>query len=105
MIKAREFDLRVLKEKLDKLRKKAYVSIDADVFDLSVVRNTGTPEPGGLSWQQVVDALKLIFSEKEVIGADIVEFAPNTCFEAEAYSLAKLAHKMMGMKRKSKQFF
>lgn len=100
-IKARDFQKEnQIKKMLDKLEKKVYISIDIDVFDPSFIRNTGTPEPGGLQWQEVIDLLKAVFKEKEVIGADIVEFSPKQNFEAEAYSLAKLAYKIMSLKLK-----
>ncbi len=100
LIKKYDFSLEKIKEILPKLHHKVYITIDVDVFDPSFIRNTGTPEPGGMRWEEVIDALQLISQEKEVIGADIVEFAPNSNFEAEAYSLAKLAYKIMGLKVK-----
>ncbi len=99
MIKAYEYDESILKEKLKRLKTKVYLSIDVDVFDPSFVRNTGTPEPGGFHWLQVIAMLKVIFKEKEVISADIVEFAPKENDDAEAFSLAKLAHKVLAMRQ------
>jgi len=98
MIKAYEFDKEKLKTELNKLNKKVYISIDVDVFDPSFIRNTGTPEPGGFFWDQVIDILKIIFENKEVISSDIVEFAPKQCFESESFALAKLCHKLMSLK-------
>ncbi|MBU1111205.1 MAG: agmatinase [archaeon] len=89
-----------LKEILPKLKNKVYISIDVDVFDPAFIRNTGTPEPGGLDWYTMIDLLKLIFEQKEVIGAGVVEFAPNENYTAEAYSLAKLVYKLISMKEK-----
>jgi len=89
---------KAFQEVLDKLNKKVYISIDVDVFDPSFIRNTGTPEPGGLMWNELINLLKKTFEQKEVVGADIVEFSPNENFTAEAYSVAKLAHKLMAMK-------
>jgi agmatinase len=97
-IKANKFNLDVLKKQLSKLKKKIYISIDVDVFDPSFIRNTGTPEPGGLSWNNVLEALELIFASKNVLAADINEFAPNSNFDAEAYSLAKLVYKLFILK-------
>ena len=98
-IKAREFSLEKIEQLLSKLKPKVYITIDVDVFDPSFIRNTGTPEPGGLTWQEIIDALKLIFHNKEVIGTDIVEFSPNTNYQAEAYSLAKLVYKLMSLQK------
>lgn len=100
IIKAYEFDEKKLKEMLNKLDEKVYISIDADVFDPAFIRNTGTPEPGGLSWDKAIEILKTIFENKNVIGADIVEFAPKNNYEAEAFALAKLAYKIMSLKIK-----
>lgn len=96
VVYARDFSLEKVKELLPKLKKKVYLSIDVDVFDPSFIRNTGTPEPEGLSWREVLDILEVVFKEKEVIGCDIVEFAPEENFRAEAYSLAKLVYVIMG---------
>ncbi len=84
-----------LKTKLKNLKKNIYLSIDVDVFDPSIIRNTGTPEPGGFLWNQFMEILNMIFQEKNVIGADIVEFAPTNNYRGEAYSLAKLVHKLL----------
>ena len=88
---------------------KLYITIDVDGFDPSVISCTGTPEPGGLYWQQVVEILKLCFAEKQVIGCDLVEFAPEYVLDfsgtkvlssrarAEAYTLARLLSKVMAL--------
>lgn len=97
LVTANAYNLNKIKELLPKLKKKVYLSIDVDVFDPAFIRNTGTPEPGGFDWNQVNEILKLIFQEKEVIGADLVEFAPQENYRAEAYSLAKLIYRIVGM--------
>ncbi len=58
------------------LRGNVYITIDVDGFDPSQAPGVGTPEPGGLSWIQVIAILKRVFKEKRVIGADVVETAP-----------------------------
>lgn len=98
IVKAHEFDLAKIQKLLHNLNKKVYITIDVDAFDPSFIRNTGTPEPGGLNWEQVVRVLEMVFSCKNVISCDIVEFAPKMNFEAEAYALAKLAYRLMGLK-------
>jgi agmatinase len=99
LLNAYGFTLEKLRQILPKLKDKVYLSIDVDVFDPSFIRNTGTPEPGGFTWNQVIAILKTIFKEKEVIAADIVEFSPKENFQAEAYALAKLCYKIMAMKQ------
>lgn len=100
LIKAYDYNLDKLKEILPKLRNKVYISVDVDVFDPSFIRNTGTPEPGGFNWNSVIEILKEITSQKEVIAADVVEFAPLENYRAEAYSLAKLVYKIITLKSK-----
>ncbi|MBU0615503.1 MAG: arginase family protein [Nanoarchaeota archaeon] len=102
LIKAYDYNEDIFKQKLSSLKEKVYISIDVDVFDPSFIRNTGTPEPGGFSWDQIISLLNIIFNNKNVIASDIVEFAPTENFRAEAYSLAKLAYKIMSLKN-SKQ--
>jgi agmatinase len=89
---------KILKKKLKKLPQKVYISIDVDVFDCSFIRNTGTPEPGGLFFEQLKNLLKLVFKEKDVIGVDIVEYSPNKESFSESYSLAKLVYKIIAYK-------
>ena len=100
MIKSYDLNLESFKKELLNLKKKVYISIDVDVFDPSFIRNTGTPEPGGFLWDKVINILKLIFDEKEVIASDIVEFAPVENSTAESYALAKLTHKLFALKAK-----
>jgi len=97
-IKDKDLNIDLLKQKLLNLKNNVYVSIDVDVFDSSFIRNTGTPEPGGFFWNEFNEFLELIFKEKNVIASDIVEFAPNSNFESESYSLAKLVYKLFVMK-------
>ncbi|MAF13579.1 MAG: hypothetical protein CMI53_01665 [Parcubacteria group bacterium] len=98
LIKAYDYNQEILINELNKLSKKIYLSIDVDAFNF--INNTGTPEPGGFNWNQAIEILNIIFENKEVIGADVVEFAPENNFRAEAYSLAKLIYKIMSLKSK-----
>ena len=76
--------------------KKVYVTIDVDVFDASFLPATGTPEPGGLDWYQVTSFLQALFSEKRVVGVDLVELSPIDEFRAYDFIAAKLAYKCIG---------
>lgn len=98
IIKAHEYEKNKVKDILSKLHKNVYISVDVDVFDPSFIRNTGTPEPGGLLWYDIIDILKQVFEEKNIIAADIVEFAPKENFKAESFALAKLVYKLCALK-------
>jgi len=89
---------------LDQLTDTVYISIDVDVFDPSVIRHTGTPEPGGYDWNAIINILTQVFKNKKVIGCDIVEFAPNGAQElwrVESYTLAKLLYTTLALKADS----
>jgi agmatinase len=89
---------------LRQLKRNVYLSIDADVLDLSLMPGTGTPEPGGLSWPLVLRLLRRVCSEKKVVGADIVEVVPQPKTPACEYVAAKLALKLMTYVKKSGTF-
>jgi len=101
LIKADEFSIKKFDDFLKKLDKDVYISIDSDVFDPSIIRFVGTPEPGGFSWNQMISVLKMIFKNKNVIGVDVTEFSPKGKFHnyaSEAYTLAKLVYKIINLK-------
>jgi len=77
-------------------RENVYLTFDVDAFDSSVMPSTGTPEPGGLGWYQVLDILKKIIAKKKIIGADFVELAPIKNLSAPDFTVAKLIYKIIG---------
>jgi len=81
---------------LEALSNEVYVSIDVDVLDPSIMPAVGTPEPEGMSWQQILSILKAVALRKRVVGFDLVEFCPAEGSASCAYLLAKLAYKFMG---------
>ena len=72
-----------------------YITFDLDVFDSSLMPSTGTPEPGGLDWNQTLKLLHRIASEEQIVGFDIVELCPNPSNVAPDYLAAKLLYKML----------
>ncbi|MBN2182167.1 MAG: agmatinase [Sedimentisphaerales bacterium] len=85
---------------LSKLSNKVYITIDLDVFDPSIMPSTGTPEPGGLLWYEVLVLLKAVFDDKEVVGIDIVELCPIESNKAPDFLAAKLVYKLLSYKFK-----
>jgi len=84
-------------EKIDnQLSRDVYITIDVDVFDPSVIPATGTPEPGGMFWYEVLDVLKGVCRDKNVVGFDVVELAPRRDEPASDFTIAKLIYKIMG---------
>jgi agmatinase len=75
-----------------------YVTVDVDVFDWSVIRSTGTPEPGGLLWDEALHLLQKVFTLKNVAGFDVVELSGDSNDQNSAFAVAKLMYKMLGFK-------
>lgn len=78
--------------------KNVYISIDVDVFDPSIMPATGTPEPGGIYWWETLEILKAVYRKRNVVGVDLVEFAPIKNLHHADFLMAKLAYKLIGYK-------
>ncbi len=76
-------------------KKNVYITFDVDSFDASIMPATGTPEPGGLLWEEVLPILKKVCQISNVVGADINELAPIKNFNSYNFLVAKLAYKML----------
>jgi agmatinase len=74
-----------------------YVNIDADGFDPSQMAAVGTPEPGGLFWDEVIDLLTTLATGHRIVGFDIVELAPDCGPPACATLAARLAQRVIGL--------
>jgi agmatinase len=77
--------------------KNIYITFDVDCFDPSVMPATGTPEPGGLTWYQVMDALKRVAAGRKICGVDVVELAPRAGMHAADFTAAKLVYTLIGI--------
>ena len=73
------------------------MTFDADVFDPSLIPDTGTPEPGGLDWYQAIEGLENALKGRKVLGADFVELAPRPGRHASDFVIAKLVYKFMDL--------
>ncbi len=72
-----KFNFNTLDEIVEKLKDKPiYLSIDLDVLDPSIMSGTGTTEAGGVSFNELIEAIKLV-SNLNIIGADVVELSPH----------------------------
>ena len=73
-----------------------FITIDLDVFDPSIMPATGTPEPGGLEWYDVINTIREVVKGKNVVGFDCVELCPIEGQVAPDFMAAKLIYKVMG---------
>lgn len=73
-----------------------YVTIDVDGFDPAILPATGTPEPGGLNWEQVTGLLRQIARARTIVGLDVVELLPTAGLHASDFLVAKLIYRTLG---------
>ena len=85
-------------DSIEKMKDNVYITIDLDALDPSIMPATGTPEPGGLSWYTTLKYLNKVFTEKNVVGFDIVELAPIPNNPSSQFLAAKLYYKMLSFK-------
>lgn len=71
-----------------------YITIDLDVFDPGIMPSTGTPEPGGLGWYQVMKLLYAVSKSKRIVGFDVVELCPSDS-KAPDFLAAKLIYTLL----------
>ena len=78
------------------LSARVYISVDADVFDPSIMPGVGTPEPGGLGWDEVLSLVRAVSQAREVVGLDMVELAPVPGLVHSEFAAARLIYKIWG---------
>jgi agmatinase len=87
-----------IKKVISKLSDNVYITIDLDVFDPSIMPSTGTPEPGGLLWYDVLALLKAVAAKRNIVGFDVVELCPDEKNKAPDFLAAKLIYKLLSYK-------
>src|SRR5262245_48668216 len=80
---------------VESLSQTVYITIDVDGFDPAIMPATGTPEPGGLSWYEVLGLLRRVTEKKRVVGFDLVELSPMGGNVAPNFLCAKLIYKFL----------
>ena len=81
---------------LDNTKKNIYITIDLDVLDPSEMPSTGTPEPGGMLYNDLKEVLKGVLKEKNLIGIDFNELCPIPGMVAPNFLAAKLIYLTLG---------
>jgi agmatinase len=80
---------------VDSLTGPIYVTIDVDGMDPAIMPATGTPEPGGLSWYEMLALLRATIAKKTVVACDVVELSPLPGLMAPNFLCAKLIYKIL----------
>jgi agmatinase len=89
------YDKNLYRKAIDKLTADVYITIDLDVFDPSVMPSTGTPEPGGPDYFELMHFLRDVIREKNVVGFDVVELCPSTLNKAPDFIAAKIIYQLL----------
>jgi agmatinase len=88
-------DPRWIDRVVDSLTENVYISIDVDGLDPAIMPATGTPEPGGLSWAEIIALLRATAERRTVVAADLVELSPIPGMIAPNFLCAKLIYKLL----------
>lgn len=86
------------KKALDSLTSNVYITLDLDVFDPSIMPSTGTPEPGGLAYYDVLNFLAEVNKSYNIVGFDVVELCPNKQNKSPDFLAAKLIYQILSMR-------
>ena len=77
------------------LKENVYITFDVDGLDPSIINATGTPEPGGLFWDETMNVLRKVGENRNIVGFDVVELAPSKYHESSNFMTAKLVYKLL----------
>ena len=78
--------------------KTVYLTFDVDGLDSSIMPATGTPEPGGLLWDETLNIIRIAAKNSKIVGADINELSPIKGLNSYNFLVAKLAYKILSYK-------
>jgi agmatinase len=88
-------DKELYRHAIGRLNENVYISIDMDVFDPSLIPSTGTPEPGGPDYNEILQFLKQVAVQRNVVGFDIVELCPAPANKAPDYVAARIIYQLL----------
>ena len=89
------YDKSLYKKAADLLTENVYITIDLDVFDPSIMPSTGTPEPGGPEYFEILHFLRDVIKKKNVVGFDVVELCPSPANKVPDFIAAKIIYQLL----------
>ena len=92
----KKWDLKKFKKLIK--NKDVYITFDVDGLDSSIMPATGTPEPGGIFWDEALEIIKIACKNSRIVGADVNELAPIKGFNSYNFLVAKLVYKILSYK-------
>ena len=92
------YNKNLYKKAIDKLSENVYITIDLDVFDPSLMPSTGTPEPGGPEYFELLHFLRDVIKNRNVVGFDVVELCPSATNKSPDFIAAKIIYQLLSYK-------
>jgi agmatinase len=92
------YDKSLYHRALDKLTGNVYITIDLDVFDPSIMPSTGTPEPGGPPYFELLHFMRDVIKSRNVVGFDVVELCPSETNKSPDFIAAKIIYQLLSYK-------
>jgi len=89
------YDKQLYEKAIDILTENVYVTIDLDVFDPSLMPSTGTPEPGGPGYYELMHFLRNVSRKRNIVGFDVVELCPSPLNKAPDFVAAKIIYQLL----------
>lgn len=89
------YDKKLYSDAIDKLTENVYITIDLDVFDPSLMPSTGTPEPGGPDYYELMHFLRDVTKKKNVVAFDVVELCPSPGNKSPDFIAAKIIYQLL----------
>jgi agmatinase len=89
------YNKNLYRKALDLLTENVYITIDLDVLDPSIMPSTGTPEPGGPEYFELIHFLREVVRERNVVGFDVVELCPSPGNKAPDFIAAKIIYQLL----------
>ncbi len=86
------------KEALGLLTQNVYLTVDLDVLDPSLMPSTGTPEPGGPDYQELMNFLRNVIASRNLVGFDVVELCPSHANKSPDFVAAKMIYQLLSYK-------
>jgi agmatinase len=89
------YDKSLYSKAIDKLADNVFITIDLDVFDPSIMPSTGTPEPGGPAYTELMHFLRDVIRSRNVVGFDVVELCPSATNKSPDFIAAKIIYQLL----------
>jgi agmatinase len=89
------YDKKLYSKAIEKLTQNVYITIDLDVFDPSIIPSTGTPEPGGPDYLELMHFLREVAAKKNIVGFDVVELCPMPGNKYPEFVAAKVIYQLL----------